>query len=538
VNLRRRVLVVGLDGGTFSILKPLIGEGKLKNFKYIMENGVSGPLKSTLPPYTATAWASFATGKNPGKHGIYDFLVKKGGSKERVFVNSKLIRGEKIWNILGRYGKKVGVINFPISYPLEKVNGFMIAGFMSPQNAETYSYPPDLFKTLIDKIGDYIIHVRFIEAANYKEREIKQYVDKNLKATELRTKALLYLMDEYDWDFLFILFMNFDRIQHAFWKYIVGEYKDGGIRDYILKCYYQIDEILGILLEKLDDNTSLIIMSDHGFCSAKKIFRVNQWLADNGFLKYDTKKLILDKISRRIRKKLGLKKGQSLIGGDMSTEFLNVAIDWRNTVAFFTRTTQQAINLNLEDKWKDGVVYRSREYSDLRDEIKRRLLEYRDEETGEPVFENVYFPEEIYSGPFLEEAPDIILSPSEGYFLSANLTFPKRQTLEVFKKPSGIHHPNGIFLAIGDLINAGEIVTDANIIDIAPTILYLLGVPIPRDMDGKVLTNIFREEFLNENPIEYSEPLPVSKSLSEEEPYSEEDKENIKKTLKGLGYLD
>ena len=214
-----KVIVVGLDGATFTILQPLIDEGLLPNLKYIIENGIWGELESTIPPYTATAFSSFITGKNPGKHGVFDFLVKDKNTSRKRTVSSTSIKSIKLWDIISLANKTVGIINFPISYPPEKVNGFMISGFLSPKNAENYSYPENLYNEIREKIGDYIIDVETPDIQNLSEEEIYKLLRQLYYATLRRKQILLYLMKRYECDFLFVLFRSPDKIQHLFWKY-------------------------------------------------------------------------------------------------------------------------------------------------------------------------------------------------------------------------------------------------------------------------------------------------------------------------------
>lgn len=527
-----KVIMVGLDGATYSLLNPLIREGRLPALKWITENGVSGILKSTIPPYTATAWTSFATGKNPGKHGVYDFRIKLKDSAEKVFVNSGLIKGEKIWNTLSRHGKKVGVINFPISYPPEEVNGFMISGFLSPRDGHTYSYPQGLFKEIVDEIGGYCFHVKSPKAANPVQKQIEDFVDRNLHAAELRSRTFNYLMRRHKTDFLFLLFASPDSIQHKLWKYLDRKemgYEDKDIQAYILKCYTQIDQILERLLKNIDENTTLIVMSDHGFCSGKKVLKVNQWLWNNDFLVPNYKRLLFDDIGK-ISKRIGLKKRGKLIGGNAWAEHdVETIINHKRTSAYFARSSEQGIHI------KRDVVRSEKEYNRLRNEIKHKLLAYRDENDGRAVLENVYFPQEIYSGPFTDEAPDLILIPAEGCSLESHFSLLNSVSLRSDKSPMGIHHPDGIFLSIGKHMKKGKTITKANIIDIAPTILYAMDVPIPKDMDGKVLFDIFSKDFVEAKPIEYAAPVVPSGEIYK--PYSKEGEEEIKDKLRGLGYL-
>lgn len=535
LNNKNKVIIVGLDGATFTSLKPLVDDGRMPNLKQILENGVSGILNSTIPPFTAPAWSSFATGKNPGKHGVYDFVLRDKNNND-VIVNSKIIKGEKVWEILGDRGKKVGVINFPISYPPERVNGFMISGFISPLNAKNYSYPSELYPQILKEIGDYIVNVRIPERRT--EKEIKHFIDKLLRETELKYKTFEYLSKRKEWDFLYVLFMIFDKVQHILWKYLdIDEldYPMGEVYKYTIKCYQLIDDILGDLLHKIDDNISLIIISDHGFCSNKKRFYINLWLAENGFLSINFKKLIREKI----KDKLGFKSEKFFEGLPIKVTKVSHFINFNKTKAYFNSSSSYGIFINLKNRDQHGIVEGGDDYNRTRNELRSKLLSVKDKENGKNVFENVYFPEEIYHGPFLKNAPDLILSPADGYELTNSLFSLSGEKLLKVTAPMGIHHQKGIFIALNKkIIKYGATIEDINIVDIAPTVLYLMGLPVPSDMDGKVIVQMFEDSFLEANPIEFSDSYPKKTEALEGKIYTEDEERQIRNSLKELGYLD
>jgi len=535
-----KVIVVGLDGATFTLLQPLMDEGKMPNLRKIIGNGASGILHSTHPPLTAPAWSSFATGKNPGKHGAHDFVIRNKNG-DMVIINSKRIKGKKIWNILGEYNKKVGVIHFPISYPPEEVNGFMITGFISPPEAGNYTYPSELFSEILRETGDYIFNVKVPVESRWRKlslEEVKLFIDKLCKEIELRHNTLKYLTKTREWDFLYVLFMSFDKVQHVLWKYLSGEEKDSRKKEiykYALKCYKQIDDIMGDILEGIDDHTTLIIISDHGFGAKKKWFYINMWLEENGFLTKNTKKLIITKI----KEKLGIKTGKYFEGIPAPTVRRHEFLEMEKTKAYSPNSSSYGIFINLKGRDKHGIVEKGEEYKQIRSELKDKLLSLTDAKTGNKIFDNVFFSEEIYHGPFVENAPDLILIPAEGYMVIDSLFNLYGKNLVKVKASEGTHRPEGIFMALDKkTIKKGIKIANINIIDITPTILYLMGLPIPSDMDGKVVTSIFKDEFLESNPLIFSDSTPETTEVKEEKIYTAEDERQIIGELKGLGYID
>jgi predicted AlkP superfamily phosphohydrolase/phosphomutase len=539
-NSVNKAIVIGLDGATFTLLQPLMDEGNMPNLKKIMENGASGILYSTYPPLTAPAWSSFATGKNPGKHGAHDFVIRKKNG-DMVIIDSTRINGKKIWNILSEYNKKVGVIHFPISYPPEKVNGFMISGFISPPGTKNLTYPSELFPEILKAVGDYVFNVKVPVESKWRKldlKEIKLFIDKLCREVELRYKTFKYLTRTREWDFLYVLFMSFDKVQHVLWKYLSDEEKDPRkkeIYEYTLKCYRQIDEILGNILKEINEQTTLIIMSDHGFGTKKKWFYINKWLEKNGYLVKNTKKLIIAKI----KEKLGIKTEKYFEGIPAPTVRRHKFLQIEKTKAYSPNSSSYGVFINLRGRDMHGIVEKGKEYQHIRNELKDKLLSLKDSETGHKIFEDVFSPEEIYNGPFIENAPDLILFPAEGYMVIDSLFNFSGKDLVKVKASEGTHRPEGIFIALDKKsIKKNIKIDNINIMDIAPTILYLMGLPVPPDMDGKVIVPIFNDMFLESNPIIFADPTPEESKIKEESIYTAEDERQIINELKGLGYID
>jgi predicted AlkP superfamily phosphohydrolase/phosphomutase len=539
-NNNNKVIVVGLDGATFTLLQPLMDKGIMPNLKKIIKEGASGTLKSTNPPLTAPAWCSFATGKNPGKHGAHDFVVRKKNG-EMVIIDSTRIKSKKIWNILSDNNKKVGVIHFPISYPPEEVNGFMISGFISPRGAKNLTYPKELFSEVLKEIGDYIFNVKVPVESRWRKLSlnvIKLFIDKLCKEVDLRYKTFKYLKETKEWDFLYVLFQSFDKVQHVLWKYLSGEEKDPRrpeIYEYILKCYYQIDEILGEIYDELDKNTTLIILSDHGFGSKKKWFYINMWLEENGYLTKDTKKLIIAKI----KEKLGIKTDKYFEGIPAPTVRRHKFLKLEKTKAYSPNSSSYGIIINLKEKCEHGNIEKDKEYEQIRNELKNKLISLIDKENGKRIFDNVFFSDEIYHGPYTDNAPDMILYPAEGYMVIDSLINLYGSNLVKVKASEGTHRREGIFIATDRRnIKKGIKIFDINIIDIAPTILYLMDLPIPSDMDGKVITSAIKDNLLKSSPVKFSDSKIGEIDEREEKIYTPEDERQIVDELKGLGYID
>lgn len=487
---KEKIVVIGFDGATFSIIKPLVERGELPTFEKLMKRGVYGNLKSTIPPVSAPAWTSFMTGKNPGKHGIFDFRhwnVKKYDESE--LVDSTKIDGLKVWNILNSFGKKVGVVNIPITYPPEKVDGFLITGMLTP-SLENFTYPPELKNELEDYIIDIESGGKFIPSFGKIDKE--KFFEELNEMADNRLKNTMKLLKK-DWDLFIIIFRFLDAAQHVFWEDKV----------YLEKLYKKTDYILKTILERI--NATVIVMSDHGFeAKSQKDVHINDWLRINGYLK--TKKEI--KTSKFNKKKIlnflnsfGLlniiwKIIPNKIKEGAIHEYKN--IDWSRSVAYFSPKhfafPWVGIEINLKNKKEWGIV-ESEDYEELREEIIEKLEKLKDPETKEKVVEKIYRKEEVYTGKHLYEASDIIIKFKHPYRGEKSLGNPEFITPSIESNIKGEHEFNGIFMAFGRHIVKGSKIKNPEIIDIAPTILHIFGLAIPKDMDGKVLKKIFRSNY-------------------------------------------
>lgn len=519
-----KVLVIGLDGGTFELIKQWIAEGMLPQLKSLMENGTCGSLLSTIPFITCPAWSSFKTGMNPGKTGIFDFFARVPNSYEtRPHFNT--LKGKAIWDILSTRNIPVGVVNVPTTYPPHKIHGIMISGMLTPSQKKTFTYPKELRNSL-DKVTDgYMINTDRLEYLDEDE-----FLRGLYQLTEKRVKAVKYLLKEYDPAFFMVVFVGTDRIQHYFWKYLDKEHplydqiKAKKYGDAIKDYWITIDALIGEILESTDDKTYLVFMSDHGFGSQRKNFYVNDWLKEKGFLICrEKKKGILSRMRftrenvKTLLKKIGIlktmralrisKKLHKMLPKGAHPSFTEMIpwIEWSKTKAYSAQHSFEHIYINVKGRDPQGCVERGEEYELVRSQIIEELLRFGNENSLEM---KIHKPEDIYWGSHIRDAPDIIFSINDGECLSIK-SFGHTSILEEgsFKKThTGSHRPHGILILHGSHIRKGYEVSNAEIVDVAPTVLHILGVPVPKDMDGKVLKDVFEEHSeLAEKELEYQD---------------------------------
>lgn len=546
---RRRVMVIGLDGATFDLIRPWAQEGKLPTFRNLMEEGCWGELTSTIPPFTAPAWCSFATGKNPGKHGMYDFAGRKKGSYEMVPLNASSLKASTIWEILSEYGKRVGVLNVPMTYPPPRVNGLLVTGMLTPPNAANFTYPPELSRELLEAVPGYAIWPEGVFHPMGRESEFLGVVQ---ELTDMRFAATRYLMDRVDWDFFMVVFRAPDLVQHWLWKHM--ESKDSQLAEGIYQVYKKLDAILASLLEIIPRETTLVLMSDHGAGPLDTYIHVNTWLLQEGYLKIKPglvpkvksglfhlgltpRRVYQVLMQSRLKKSVGStvrqKKGQ--VRALLDRVFLSFKdVDWPNTWAY-SYGNVGPIYLNVKGREPMGRVQPGQEYEQLRQEIAGKLMELREPESGLSLVERVYKKEELYKGPALEDAPDLFFMPRDlRHQAFGLLQFTSNKWLEPSFDRSGGHRMNGILMFWGEGVKKGTL-SGANMTDIAPTLLAILQTPIPTDMDGRVLQEAFSQELWEEIEIKYSDPQ--QGSTAQGEALTSEETEEIQRRLKGLGYV-
>jgi predicted AlkP superfamily phosphohydrolase/phosphomutase len=487
---RRRVLVLGLDGGTFDLLDPLMRAGALPFLRSLVQKGLRAPLASVYPPKTIPAWYSFATGLDPGSLGIFGFTEPDGGpGKSRIVQTFR--PAEAVWDHLSRRGVPVGVLNFPLraGYP---IHGFVVPGMLS-ENPPTY--PKELRANLEGDLGEPLLP----ELPAYRGADRGAWMSLAQRGVEQRGRSAEILCAQYRPEFLFVLFRETDRIQHQHWAELSGPAPALGAD--LLSFWRSVDTAcarIDAAFRASGGPSVTLVISDHGHGAAKADFFTNRWLAQEGFLKFKNggtsrrRRLVARALlaserfglSRRIVRAIadrlrGGRKRESvgkLLAGEASFEAMADRIDWDTTVAF-SYPVPEGIYLNrynrsLTEPQKLAAVK----------EIRRRLEAYRDAHI------EVYEPSEIYAGTNLAQAPALLLKIDD-LSTEPRMDFsypnPMLRNRPGFFYGSGVHRMNGILIAAGDGVVPKVESVPRSILDIAPTILETMDVPVPPGMTGR-----------------------------------------------------
>lgn len=542
-----RALVIGLDGATFTVLMPMMEAGLLPNLRQAFTSGAAGELLSTIPPVTALAWPSFMTGNNPGRHGLLGWQERLNARFERPWVSSRAVKGAKLWSWANKSGLRTCIVNVPLTYPPEPLNGVLVTGLLTPGLRSEFTYPSGLRQELLAAVPDYRIDidVQHTQRNTVDLVAIRRFLDEALSVTLSRGKAVRWLLSREQYDLAVVVFELPDRLQHILWRPIEqllfsieeGQQPDG-IQLRLLNCYQALDYEIGQLIEHLPQDAYLCLLSDHGFGPLNTLVHVNEWLAQQGWLAYDRRRAgrweAIRQLGRRIK---GLLPATWVRQVRQSLSVLRT-LDWRYTLAYSGLPSENGIFLNVQGREPAGVVPPS-EYESVRDAIIEALRQWLDPCTGQPIMKAVYRREELYRGPFVILAPDIVFEFQRGYKVS-HLPFQGNLLTDVTQALTGFHEREGILIMCGPGIEPGTRIKEAHIQDVMPTLLYALGLPVPDNLDGRVLLELFTPRWQADHPLctQHTVWAESEAPYVPPGPCSAEDEMVITEHLRGLGYLD
>ncbi len=485
----RRFLVLGLDGGTFDLLDPLMEAGELPYLRSLVHRGVRAPLRSVYPAKTIPAWYSFATGKDPGELGIFGFTEPTGGPGHSQLVQS-FRPAEAIWDRLSRFGVKVGVLNFPLrtGYPL---HGFVVPGMFSDDGA---TYPKGLRTEIEGSIGGAYPG----ELPVYREGERDEWIAGATRSVAQRARATAALAETHTPDFLFALFRETDRVEHQHWSELSRQV--GQIPADLLEFWRTVDRACGEVDRAFRAGGGpavTLVISDHGHGAIQSDFLTNRWLADQKYLVFRdggglARRRMVSRLflyaqrvgaARRLSRRVAdfVRTGRrarwaEALGGPTSFEQVASRIDWQRTVAF-SYPVPEGIYLNphnpdLTPERREGILR----------EIRARL------EAFPEAHIEVFGPTDLYRGHRLELSPSLFIRV-DGMCTEPRMDFSYPQSL-IRDRPqyfygSGTHRMNGILIGAGDGIAASVRSTPLSLVDLAPTILEGMGLELPPELQGR-----------------------------------------------------
>jgi predicted AlkP superfamily phosphohydrolase/phosphomutase len=456
--MEKKCLVVGLDCAPAEIV--FDQREKLPVLRELMESGIYGNLRSSDPPITIPAWMVMSTGKDPGRLGLYGFRHRKDYSYKNIWIaTSQSIKEKTVWDIIGEKGGQSCLVSVPPSYPPRPVSGNLISCFITPGEEKDYTYPSQLRQEIEEGFGSYIFDVAF--RTDEKDKLLEQIYE----MTNRRFDVMNYLIRNKKWDFFMFVEIGVDRIQHAFWKYMDPDhhlYVEGNPYESAIIDYYRdVDKKIGELLSNTDKDTTVLVVSDHGAKRMKGAFCINEWLIEQG-------DLVLKQ------------RPQSPVSMDQ------VEIDWPRSKYWGWGGYYARLFLNIEGREAQGIL-KPEDYEKERDALVEKLMSIRGPD-GTQWKTRVLKPQQYFKEA-RGDYPDLMVYFDDLYWRSAGtLGHPTKYLLENDTGPDdAVHAQDGIYI-LYDPRGRGKMRKDAHIMDIAPTILHRMGLPVPDDMEGKIIT--------------------------------------------------
>jgi len=456
---KKRLVIIGLDCATpKTLFEDFLDD--CPNIKKMVEYGVYGKLRTCNPPITIPAWMVMSTGKKAGTLGLYGFRHRKENSYDDFWIaTSYKIKEPKVWDIIAEKGLKSCILGIPPTYPVQPINGCLVSGFITPDIISKYTYPPELKDEIEENVGKYILD------ANFRVDNKKILMKEIYEMTRVQLKTVKYLMQTKDWNYFKFVIIGLDRFHHAFWKFYDknhNKYEPGNKFEGEMRKYYQyLDYEIGEILNLVDENTIFMIVSDHGAKAMKGLVCINMALESLGLLKFKTKP-------------------------KPRTRLADADIDWSNTYAWGWGGYYARIFLNVKGREPHGIINQE-DYEKMRNEIIKKIKTIKDM-NGNQMNTIIYKPEDLYEI-INGDAPDLMVyfddlnwrsAGTVGYdsmYLDENDTGPD----------DAVHDWFGVYVLYDPKKKIGKNLGIKSILDIAPTSLKILGVDIPKDMEGNYI---------------------------------------------------
>lgn len=535
-----KTVIIGLDGATFDIIRPLAAAGRLPVLARLMSEGASAPLRSTILPNSFPGWASCTTGTSEGMHGVFAPFIKNPGSYTVRAMSGRDIMTRHVWDLLGAQAGRSIVINVPTAYPPEPLNGRMVTGMLTPGLQSDFTYPASLKDELLRAVPDYIIEPSRIPDKHARAAEFR-------RAIECRERALAWLMQQGEWDFLMVVFSVLDRAQHDYWADMDATHPrhdprtPAEFRNFIHEIYERLDGAVGRILERLPADVRVLVVSDHGFCSELNEVRVNEVLASAGLLTFKSPATRRQRArARALRERLARRLLPRTFNGNVldkkvqyGSDFLS-EIDFTRTRAYFAQ--DKGVWVNLAGREAQGCV-RESEFDEVVHQARMALESLTDPTDNQPVFERVLRRDEAFKGVWSDRLPDLVMVPRRD-----EVVYNERpgygQVIVPADSTTGTHARDGIFIAWGRGIAPGvDFAAPPNLRDVGPTALASLGCPMTTDMDGRALIELFpevtRPSREGSSYKDAAQAVAANRSV-----YNAGEEAELRERLRALGYIE
>jgi len=562
--MSHRILIIGLDGASPHLVDKW--RGHLPNLSRIMDRGVSGILESVIPPRSIPAWYCFATGMNPAKLGVFGFSQRVSGTYDYTFANISFCQAPTFWEWLNQNGLRTLLLHIPGTFPPQPLNGVMVSGWPAPENRGNleYTYPSSMSRAIDEHLGKPFEFLGNLPMSMDNDREM---LPDRLRVLRMHADVANWMLSEQTWDVAVVVLSELDRASHQFWRHLDDQHPahdpslTSQFGNALLKMYQEADKQVGQLVELLDEDDTLFIISDHGFGPAYRTFYLNKWLLNQGLLvlkpsaspgeisfltklvgKLTQPFFLLNNVSPTFRKiSAPLKRG--IIANYLRNEYVlttkkglvrlnHIPVDWDQTQAYCP--DEASLYINIKGRDPSGIVDPGSMSVELLEDIEIRLRNVNDPATGNRLDVKTYRKESIYTGEFIDQAPELIIE-MDNYSTEVMAELGSASVFTDNNNRSGTHTLDGLIIAMGSNIRNIKNF-QANLIDIAPTVIHMMGLSIFEESDGRVLLEIFRD-----GSTLHRQPKVTKGSKAEKKgrqiDLSPEEKDQIEKQLRNLGYM-
>lgn len=535
-----KLTTIGLDAATFAVIDPMLEAGELPNLQRLFAAGSRGVLRSVTHPLTPHAWSTMTTGVNAGRHGIWDFAERPQDTYDLRVVNGSYRRAPAIWDRLSAAGVRSALVSIPFTWPAPEIEGCVLAGLDAAERDRGFSHPAGLLDELRERFGELVLDYRFPIGA---DGELD--LDLVRRAAEQKVEIALWLVEGYDVDLLFAVFMAADHVHHLCWD----DWERRGLESLVADVYRILDEAAGALADAAGDDGDVLVVSDHGGGKLEDVVNLNHFLAEQGYLTYrgasaaigrraasrvfQLRRLFPDGARTWVKRRLPALRERAY----EATSY--TVVDWEQTRAFAYGTFGNVV-INVRGREPEGSVA-PEDYEAVRASVAEALEGLRGRK-GERIVAAVHRREDLCYGPEISKVPDLVVEFADYAWLGkGNLTRRGDSLWDRIEIESsahsyvGSHRIEGIVSLTGPSAAAGRTI-EADIADIAPTVLYLLGQPLPSDLDGRLIAEALDPHLLDRRPPEYSDEEAEVRTSTES--YSPEDESVIEERLRSLGYLE
>jgi predicted AlkP superfamily phosphohydrolase/phosphomutase len=528
-----RTLLLGMDGATFTVLNPLFDSGDMPFLRDFLAKGAHAELSSTVHPITPAAWTSMITGRTPGHHGVFDFIHCRQ-TRDGIFYTLNMsydIRCPTLWSILSRRGMRIAMLNFPVSYPPEPVNGVCVSGHMPIRYLRQSVYPPSFYERIRTLPGfdaaviSMDMNQELQSIQHLPEDEYEPWIRYHIQREENWFNVARLVLAEQSPDLMAIIFDGVDKLQHLCWRFLDPALFpsdpspwEARVRDLCVTYFRKLDGLIEQLTVAVGPEARIFFASDHGFGPTSTVFFANAWLAQKGYLFW---------------------KSETVQPGETPTNIADdriktqvEEIDWERTSAFALNPSSNGIYVRRADGAGSPGV-KTEEYEGFRARLVEELLSLNDPYSGEGFFRRVLTREQAFPGEFAARAPDLTLFMKDHGLLSvlrSGETFGRRS------EPWGTHYPEGIFIAGGPGIVPLGRMSRLKIVDVAPILLRSLGQSQECELEGHCPEALFDASVAPAQ--ERDEPVAVTSRPEKVDPAEpSEAEEEVLKRLRAIGYL-